>query len=72
MFRRGKCEKDFNEQGPKGQNMILSRPEGQMEGQQGQWQSIGAGTGGTHPTLAEHPGSADFCADRGGGNPRPR
>ncbi len=40
MFHRGKCEKDFNEQGPKGQNTIFRRPEGHMEGQQGQWQGL--------------------------------
>ena len=47
MFHRGKCEKDFNEQGPKGQNIMIqkawgpygrptrpvARPKGQEEGQ---------------------------------------
>jgi hypothetical protein len=42
MFHRGKCEKEFIEQGPKGQNMIFRRPEGQMKGQQGQWQGLKA------------------------------
>jgi hypothetical protein len=32
----------------------------------GEGDSNGAGTGGTHPTLAEHTGSADFCAEMGG------
>ncbi len=38
MSHRGKCEKDFIEQGPKGQNMIFRIPEGQKKGQQGQRQ----------------------------------
>jgi hypothetical protein len=42
MFHRGKCEKEFIEQGPKGQNMIFRRPESQLEGQQGQWQGLRA------------------------------
>jgi len=42
MFHRDKCEKYFNEKGPKGQNMIFRRPEGQVEGQQGQWQGLRA------------------------------
>ncbi len=35
----------------------------------GEGDSNGAGTGGTHPKLAGHPGSADFCADMGGREP---